>query len=253
MTDATLIPRHSLSDRLMHWNNAACWLLLLATGIGLVDHPSLAVFGQGYPAFMRSLAGGGGNLLTVHIALGCFWIASLILYLAINRKGAFFFLRSIFTPAKGDSTWLFRKTLQMTLGKDVASRLGVSLELPAQGYYNAGQRILAVAIVLGCAAIAASGLLMALSTSLSAKAQPVLVSLIDWALLVHHASVWLIVAGLFVHIYMAAISIEERPALLSMFTGTVPLEYAQHHHPLWDIAFQDNAPTTDTSLSVKEK
>jgi formate dehydrogenase subunit gamma len=40
-------------------------------------------------------------------------------------------------------------------------------------------------------------------------------------------------AGLLIHIYMAAIAAGELPALISMFTGTVPEKYAEHHHKLW--------------------
>lgn len=249
MTDTLLIPRHSLSDRLMHWANALLWFLLLFSGIALADHPELAVFGQAYPAAARSLAGGGANLLAIHIGLGCLWLGAILVYFLANRKGALFFLRSIFTPQKGDALWLMRKGMHMSLGKDVSRRLGVSLQLPPQGYYNAGQRVLAVAIVLGCAAIAASGLLMALSPFIPEAEYSWLVpGAVGWAILIHHASVWLIVAGLFVHIYMAAISAEERPALISMFSGTVPVNYARHHHPLWNIP----AEKADENKSCKK-
>lgn len=234
MADLNLVQRHSISDRIIHWGNALLWLLLLASGIGLADHPDLAILGQGYPQFARSLVGGGTNLLAAHIGLGSLWIASFLLYAAINKSGTLFFLRSIFTQQKGDVTWLTRKGLHMSLGKDVCQRLGVSLVLPPQGYYNAGQRVLAVAIVLGCVAIALSGILMSLSPFIPAAEYPLPVAATGWAILIHHASVWLIVAGLFVHIYMAAIVKEERPALVSMFSGTVPEDYAKHHCPLWD-------------------
>lgn len=235
MSKDTLVLRHSLSDRLIHWTNATLWFLLLATGIALVDHPQMAILGQSYPAFIRSLVGGGANLLTIHIVLGCVWLTALGLYIVINPKGTLFFLRSIFTPAKGDIVWLIRKGAQMTLGKDIVKRLGMPLELAPQGYYNAGQRILAVAIVFAGIAIALSGILMALSSSIGAAQFPTLVAWVNWAIFIHHFSVWLSVAGLFVHIYMAGISKEERPALLSMFTGTVPMEYVNHHHPLWEV------------------
>jgi len=45
--------------------------------------------------------------------------------------------------------------------------------------------------------------------------------------------VGLVFAGLLVHIYMAAISPEEKPGFRSMFTGVVPEDYARHHHALW--------------------
>jgi formate dehydrogenase subunit gamma len=45
---------------------------------------------------------------------------------------------------------------------------------------------------------------------------------------------------LILHIYMAAISKEERPAFFSMFTGKVPEEYARHHHQLWHDQIKEN-------------
>jgi len=40
-------------------------------------------------------------------------------------------------------------------------------------------------------------------------------------------------AGLLIHIFMASIATGELPALISMFTGTVSKEYAEHYHKLW--------------------
>jgi cytochrome b subunit of formate dehydrogenase len=42
-----------------------------------------------------------------------------------------------------------------------------------------------------------------------------------------------IVAGLFVHVYMAAVLPEERPAFFSMFSGKVNELYAFLHHRKW--------------------
>ncbi len=126
------------------------------------------------------------------------------------------------------------KMCHMGLGRKLSSSLGVSHELPPQGYYNAGQKAFAVVSVLLGLGIVASGVLLAASTSLNAQQFPVLVMLVPWAIALHHFSVGGVLAGLLVHIYMAAISPDERPGLVSMFTGTVPLDYAQHHHPLWD-------------------
>ena len=57
--------------------------------------------------------------------------------------------------------------------------------------------------------------------------------LVQWSILLHFIAVGLIFAGLLIHIYMAAIAPEERPAFWSMFNGSVPEEYAKHHHALW--------------------
>jgi len=47
-------------------------------------------------------------------------------------------------------------------------------------------------------------------------------------------------AGLLIHIYMASIAAGERPAFISMFTGTVPEDYARHHHRLWYEKVKEN-------------
>ena len=229
----TMILRHSISDILIHWSNAVLFIILLLTGIGLIEHPELSLFGPGYPVFLRSLVGGGGALLTLHIVLGCLWLGALTLYVLVNFSGARFFLREVFRLTPGDGVWLFRKMFHMTLGRDVSAKMGISQELPEQGYYNAGQKAFAVISVIGGICIAVSGVLLALSTSLSAAAYPTLVGLMGWILALHHFSVWLVVAGLFVHIYMAAFSLDERPGFRSMFSGRVPEDYARHHHPLW--------------------
>ena len=243
------IPRHSISDRLIHWGNSVLWFLLLLSGVALIDNAAVAPFTQGYSAFVRSIVGGGARLLVIHISLGVLWVASLAIYLLVNWRGGVFFLRAIFSPGKGDLVWLFRKGMQMTLGKAVASRLGINPELPPQGYYNAGQKGIAVMIVLCCMAIAGTGLFMAFATAMSA---PWLVVLLPWALLVHHAGVFLVLAGLIIHIYMAAFSLEERPGLRSMVSGTVPEEYARHHHPLWLEQFHfENALTDDGASLVR--
>ena len=62
--------RHDRSDIFIHWFNAVCWFLLLVTGLGLFGNPEIDPLGSGYPAFMRSLVGGGGNLLIIHVTLG---------------------------------------------------------------------------------------------------------------------------------------------------------------------------------------
>jgi formate dehydrogenase subunit gamma len=103
-------------------------------------------------------------------------------------------------------------------------------ELPDQGYYNMGQKAFAQASVVGGVVIAATGLVMLLSDrTLGADST----GLVGWAVTLHFIAVGLVFAGLLVHIYMAAISPEERPGFRSMFTGVVPDDYARHHHRLW--------------------
>ena len=93
-----------------------------------------------------------------------------------------------------------------------------------------GQKAFAQASVLGGAAIALTGLVLLLSGKVLPDSAT---ALIGWAVTLHYLAVGLVFAGLLVHIYMAAISPEEKPGFRSMFTGSVPADYARHHHGLW--------------------
>lgn len=232
------IKRHDKSDILMHWFNAGCWLVLLVSGLGLIKNERLNPLGAWFPDALRSLFGGGSAggaaLLVLHEAAGVVWVLGLAWYLAVNARGARFFLREVFSVRPGDFAWLARKMGRMTLG--------VGGELPPQGYYNMGQKAFAQASVLGGAAIALTGLVLLLS----AKILPASATgLVGWAVTLHYLAVGLVFAGLLVHIYMAAVSPEERPGLRSMFTGHVPEDYARHHHGLWLDALEKGAQDKD--------
>lgn len=223
--------RHDKSDIFIHWYNAVCWILLLFTGIGLIQHPAIDPFGSGYPEALRSMVGGGANLLLIHEGIGLAWIAGFIIYLIINFKGAMFFLSEVFPVSiKRDMTWMFKKMVLMTLGPNVLKKMGMDPELPDQGFYNMGQKAFAQASVVGGVVIAITGVIMFLSDrSFGAEATGV----VSWSIFLHFIAVGLVFAGLLVHVYMAAISREERPGFKSMFTGVVPDDYAKHHHRLW--------------------
>ncbi|QJB55948.1 cytochrome b/b6 domain-containing protein [Pseudodesulfovibrio sp. zrk46] len=223
--------RHDKSDIFIHWFNAACWLLLLLTGVGLIQNPAIDPFGSGYPEALRNMVGGGGNLLMIHEYIGIAWIMGFVFYLLINAKGAIFFLGEVFavSPAR-DMGWMIKKMVLMTLGPKPLKMIGMDPNLPDQGYYNMGQKAFAQASVVGGIVIAVTGVIMFLSDrSFGAEAT----GMVSWAVTLHFISVGLVFAGLLVHVYMAAISPEERPGFKSMFTGVVPDDYAKHHHRLW--------------------
>ncbi|WP_272699065.1 formate dehydrogenase subunit gamma [Desulfovibrio sp. Fe33] len=223
--------RHDRSDIFIHWFNAACWLLLLLTGVGLIQNPAIDPFGSGYPAWLRSVVGGGANLLALHEGIGLVWVAGFVLYLLINFRGAKFFLAEVFavSPAR-DMAWMFKKMILMTLGPKALKMVGADPDLPDQGYYNMGQKAFAQASVVGGVVIAATGIVMYLSDRTFGAEST---GMIGWAVTLHFIAVGLVFAGLLVHIYMAAISPDERPGFKSMFTGVVPGDYAKHHHRLW--------------------
>jgi len=226
---SVLIRRHTKAAIFMHWFNAVGWFFLLATGLGLINNQTLSPVGKWWPEFMHGLFNGGHHLLYAHVTCGVIWTVGFLVYILRNPENLIRFLIEMFTisPAR-DVSWLVKKGILMTLGRKVLEKLKIEPELPDQGFYNVGQKLFAIPSVIGGVIIVATGVIMILS-----KAIIIVPWLIQWSILLHFMAVGLIFAGLLIHIYMAAIAPDERPAFWSMFNGTVPVDYAKHHHALW--------------------
>ena len=214
----------------MHWFNAACWFFLLATGLGLIKNTELNPIGGWWPNLMRSLFGSGEALLTLHVWCGLIWAGLFILYIIVRiRKEVVPFIKQIFTfSPRNDLLWVIKKGIQMTMGYKMLEKLRFEPKLPDQGFYNVGQKLFAIPAVLGGTFIVATGIIM-----LCSKLYDLDKALVQWSILIHFVIVGVVTAGLLIHIFMAAIASGEFPALVSMFTGTVPEAYARHHHKLW--------------------
>ena len=214
----------------MHWFNAVCWLFLLTTGVGLIKNSNLDPIGGWWPDLIRGIFGGGENLLLAHVICGFTWIAVFLVFTIVRlRKEVRFFIKEIFTFSPvNDIQWIIKKGIQMALGYKMLERLGFEPMIPEQGFYNVGQKLFAIPAISGGIVIAVTGIVMCLSKFV--VIDPVI---IQWSILIHFAMAGVVFAGLLVHIYMASIATGELPALISMFTGSVPVEYAEHHHKLW--------------------
>ncbi len=224
-----LIHRHDKLSIFIHWFNAFCWIALLLTGLGLIKNDQLNPLGAWWPNLMRALFGGGENLMAVHQYLGLIWAGAFVLYVLLKPKETWLFLKEVFTVSPSrDMTWFMKMNLKMTMGKKGLKRFGMTPDMPPQGFYNFGQKLFAQATVLGGIVIVVTGAIMFLSPIMLNNPDPA-----AWSRTIHYLAVGLVTAGMLVHIYMAAISKEEKPAFKSMFTGSVPEHYAKHHHQLW--------------------
>ncbi len=229
--------RHTKLSIFMHWFNAACWLFLLATGIGLIRNADLQPVGGWWTDMMRGIFGGGANLLLVHEIVGILWTLVFLVYVIAKAKEVVPFLKEVFTiDPKRDVLWLVNKGIQMTLGYKalykldgiLKGRFGYKPVIPDQGFYNVGQKMFAIPSILGGVVIVVTGAIMTASNVMLENTAPV-----QWAILIHFLTVGFVFAGLLIHVYMASIAAGERPAFISMFTGKVPQDYAMHHHKLW--------------------
>lgn len=235
--NATL-QRHSLRDRMVHWVNAVLWIFLALSGFALVDNPAITLFGGWFSRLAAALFGSKAALLQAHVFVGLAWAAFMAGALLFNSASVATFLREIFCLNPGDGQWLLRKPFQMLLGKKLCARFGLPTTLPAQGFYNIGQKGFGVASLLGSIALALTGFVLALAAFNAWNPGTTLMTL---CIVLHYLCAGLTLAGLLVHIYMAAVAPEERPGLHSMFTGHVPLHYARSHHGLWASTLEKNS------------
>lgn len=224
------VKRHSSAAIFMHWFNALCWILLLATGFGLISNDTLQPVAGWWVRFMESVFGGGVRLLSVHIGIALTWIAVYAVFIVLRWKAdAWPFLREILDlDPPTDAVWTVRKGFWLVLGPRLMRRMGLDPNLPPQGFYNAGQKYVAIAAVLCSLGLVVSGVIL-LYTRDPGSSQ----SLAQWLIFIHFCCAGLMAVALPVHIYMAALAPGEAPALRSMFTGSVPEEHVKHHNPLW--------------------
>lgn len=210
------IHRHRLGMRFLHWFNALSWVFLMATGVAVISNREFALFGTAFPAWFSGLFGGPAALLRAHAVGGLVWAAVIVPLFLLFKRGGLEALEEV-RPTRDDLVWMLRKPLAM-LGRSGAP-------LPPQDKYNAGQKAFAISAVLGTALIIATGLVMTFHLGSS--------QVVALALVVHKLAIALAFAGLSVHLTMAAVVHEERPALRSMVTGRIDREHAEAHSPRW--------------------
>ena len=225
-----MIKRHSFTAIAMHWFNAVCWLFLLFSGFATLSNDTMQPIGKWWVDLWEGMFGGALGLLNAHISVGIAWIAVYAVYLIFRmRSEAWPFLKEItdLSP-KSDLLWCFKKGMWLVSDARTMRRLGVDPEFPPQGFYNAGQKLVAVLAVLASLTLAVTGVLMLHYLSIAGSE-----TLMQWCLLIHFCSAGIMAVFIPVHIYMAAVAPGEGPALRSMFTGVVPESFVCHHNPLW--------------------
>jgi formate dehydrogenase gamma subunit len=240
--NVTMFRRHTIDAMLMHWFNAICWIFLLASGVGLVDNPVLQPFCMWWVQAMHAIFGGGEALLEFHITVGAIWSTGILIYGAARFKHVTLpFFKEVLTFSPGANIeWLLKKLLSHTVGTRVMQRFGLKTVIPDQGFYNVGQKIFGITVLLGGIVIAVTGWIMTYSQQdLTGQGA------VQWTILIHFLTGGIVLAGLMLHIYMAGIAKGQRPALLSMFTGKIPADYAALHYKRWFEEIQTATRTQD--------
>ena len=192
------LPRYTASERANHWIVAICFILIALSG--------LAFF---HPAFwpLTQLFGGGIWARILHPFIG--------VLLAISFAAMFVRFRKLNGMTPADWEWV--KRIGEMAGGDARN-------MPDQGKYNGGQKLLfwALAVCL---------LLMALSGIVMWRAYFTLpVTLARFAAVIHAGVGATMIGLIFVHIYAA---IWTRGTIRAMLYGTVTRAWAKQHHAIW--------------------
>jgi formate dehydrogenase subunit gamma len=214
-----LLKKHDVAIMLLHWFNAIVWALELVTGVALITSPSLRVAPPSYVRIVQGFFHSQANMLQFHIAVGIAWVFVFAVY------GTF-----------GFRTYLRKQVLQreVSLDGDDIQWLRIRLlrmlkrtseSLPPQGIYNAGQKLFAIVVYAMAPVIMITGIIMTFHLLGTA--------VVGWAAVVHFAAVGAVLSGLIIHVYMAAVFPEEKPAFFSMISGDVNELYAFRHHFKW--------------------
>ena len=189
--------RFSRTERVLHWANAAFFLFLLATGL-ILYLPSLAV-DVGRRPLVQS----------VHFWSGIAWVAVLVLIvLAGDRRGILRTARELDGFDGDDLHWL--------LGRKPAP----------QGRFNAGQKLNTALTAAFTILFLVTGLLLWFgerNTSLRFASTVV----------VHDGLMYISLALLVGHLYLAVLHPATRHALRGITVGTVSEEWAAEHHAKW--------------------
>lgn len=218
---AKKIKKHGLANIVTHWFNAFSWFLLLLTGLGILGNPNLKIMPQGYIDFMKNLFGGIGGLVETHKVFGLIWLFVITYNVLLGMRKYFVpFARKRMLLTPDDLQWLKLKGMQL---------IGKKVTLPPQDAYNAGQKAYGYVVILGIVLIGTTGLIMTFSQIFPLEMRWI----VQFARPIHFGAVGMVVAGLVVHVYMAAFFPEEKSAFFSMFDGNVDALYARLHHKKW--------------------
>ena len=199
MRAADRISRYSAQERANHWVVALLFVLAGASGLALF-HPAFF--------FLSNFFGGGTWDRILHPFLG------VLMFLSFLGLMVRFWSHNHYTPA--DREWLRRF-------RDVLNNREEGLDT---GKYNAGQKTLFWVMVTTTILLLISGIII--WQPWFAPYFPI--GLLRVAVVVHSLSAWVLIAGIFVHVYAA---IWVKGTVRAMTRGDVSRAWAKKHHPAW--------------------
>jgi formate dehydrogenase subunit gamma len=192
------LQRYDAHERANHWLVGICFILLALSGLAFF-HPAF------YP--LTQLFGGGVWARILHPIVGALMMIAFVVM--------FFRFRSLNQMTPADKEWLSRVGEMMD---------GNDHNMPEQGKYNGGQKMMFWAMALCMLLLFVSGLAL-WRTYFSLP-----VDVVRLGAVVHAAIAAIMIAMIFVHVYAA---LWVRGTVRAMVYGTVTRAWAKQHHRAW--------------------
>ncbi len=200
--------RHDFAAKFSHWTHAGGCVLLLISGVGL-----------GFFFLPRLLpdAAGAARLLDLHFLGALFFVFG----------GFFWTANTILSPYRFKEHMPDRGSLIEGI-THYAYIFKLTSNRVHPYKYDGSERLAFVPIVLTAALLILTGFIKIL-----ARMTAVSTGLLSSASWIHDASALFMLILFFFHVLLAAVVPWSWPLLKSMFTGHVPLDFAQEEHPSW--------------------
>lgn len=213
-----ILLRHGALTLAVHWLNALCVAVLVATGLAIAPEAAGPWSEASRWQTLLHAMGGSKALLLAHILAGWGWAASMLILILLRPGPTRRFLITIFTVPPGAALrWAVRDNLRFLRGRGAAEH---------RGRYTPGQRMYAQAVVIGLAVAAISGTLMALPRLGVAMAEPA------WALPAHSLSVAMSLGLIAFHACKKALLENSGVPFLDFLRGGMPRSRAARRHGL---------------------
>jgi formate dehydrogenase subunit gamma len=190
--------RYTAQERANHWVVGICFILLALSGLAFF-HPAF------YP--LSQLFGGGVWARILHPYIG--------VLMAISFLAAFIRFKDLNRMTPADKEWLSRVG-EMVDGNDH--------NMPEQGKYNGGQKVMFWALTVCMLLLVVSGVVL-WRAWLNLP-----VDLVRVGAVIHAATAVVMIALIFVHVYAA---IWVKGTIRAMWYGTVTRAWARQHHRAW--------------------
>lgn len=199
------VPRFTRTERSAHWVQAISFLSLLITGF-VLQLPTL-----------ESVIGHRELVREIHLSSAFFFFfGPAVVALAGDRRSVALDVESVDTWDRDDLRWLIPFPLLRLFG----------IRTPAQGRFNAGQKLNAIFVVWSTITFTITGLIIWQNRRFSTD-------LVDHANSIHTTLAYVALLAFLGHLFLATAYPKTRHAFRAITLGWVRADWAEQHHAKW--------------------